>query len=178
MITAHVFIAASLDGFIARKDHTLDWLPQEKVEGEDPGYDTFIESVEGLIMGRASFKNVLSFGDWPYQKPVIVLSKTLTDNDIPKELKNKVEISQLSPEKIMQSVQDRGWKRVYVDGGQVVQSFIRAGLIEDLIITFIPILIGDGQRLFGPVSKDINLKLINSKAFGSGMVQNQYKIIS
>src|SRR5690606_37246377 len=78
MTTGHVFIATSLDGFIARKNHALDWLPQEKTEGEDLGYETFVSSVDGLIMGRGTFEKVLTFGSWPYEKPVIVLSKTLT----------------------------------------------------------------------------------------------------
>lgn len=177
MITGHVFLATSLDGFIARKNHELDWLPQEKTEGEDLGYETFIDSVDGLVMGRGSFEKILTFGHWPYQKPVIVLSNSLTKNDIPAELEGKVRISNLSPKEIMKSLNAEGWKRVYVDGGQIVQSFIKAFLIKDLIITVIPILIGDGRRLFGMVDEDINLKLINSRAFPSGMVQNHYKIL-
>ncbi len=100
-MTGHVFVATSLDGFIARKNHALDWLPQEKAEGEDLGYETFISSVDGLIMGRGTFEKVLTFGDWPYQKPVIVLSKTLTQDAIPDELEGKVRVSQLSPREIM-----------------------------------------------------------------------------
>ncbi len=104
MTTGHVFVATSLDGFIARKDHALDWLPQEKIEGEDHGYETFISSVDGLIMGRGTFEKILTFGDWPYPKPVIVLSKTLTQDVIPAELEEKVRLSQLSPKEIMKSL--------------------------------------------------------------------------
>ena len=132
MATGHVFVATSFDGFVARKNHALDWLPQQESEGEDLGYETFIASVDGLIMGRGTFEKILTFGHWPYQKPVIVLSKTLTQDDIPAELEGKVRISQLTPKEIMESLNKEGWKRVYVDGGLIVQSFIKAGLIEDI----------------------------------------------
>jgi len=178
MTTGHVFIATSLDGFIARTNHALDWLPQQKIEGEDLGYETFLASIDGLIMGRGSFENILTFDEWPYQKPVVVLSKTLTQDDIPNELAGKVRISQLTPKAIMESLHKEGWKRAYVDGGLIVQSFIRAGLIDDMVVTLIPILIGDGRRLFGMVDDDVDLKLTSSQAFHtSGMVQNHYKIM-
>lgn len=178
MTTGHVFVATSLDGFIARKDHALDWLPQEKTEGEDLGYETFVSSVDGLIMGRGTFEKVLTFGDWPYQKPVIVLSKTLTQDAISGNLEGKVRLSQLSPRGIMRTLAEEGWKRVYVDGGQVIQSFLQEGLIEDIVITLIPILIGGGIRLFGKTDRDVNLKLVASRAFpSSGMAQNHYKVL-
>jgi len=178
MTTGHVFIATSLDGFIARKDHALDWLPQEKIEGEDSGYEAFISSVDGLIMGRGTFEKVLTFGDWPYQKPVVVLSHILTQDSIPDELEGKVRISKLSPKEIMKTLAEEGWKHVYVDGGQIVQSFLKEGLIEDMVITLIPILIREGIRLFGKTDGDVNLKLVTSQAFpSSGMVQNHYKVL-
>ncbi len=144
MVTGHVFIATSLDGFVARMDHSIDWLVKQKTEGQDLGYEDFIASVDGLIMGRGSFKNILTFGDWPYQKPVFVMSKSLTQNDVPQALTESVRVTQLDPQELMESLTKDGWTRVYVDGGQVVQSFIRAGLIEDMTITLIPILIGKG----------------------------------
>ena len=178
MISGHVFIATSLDGFIARKNNELDWLPQEKVEDEDTGFEKFMDSVDGLVMGSGTFKTVLSFGDWPYTKPVVVLSNSLSQEDIPSELSGKVRISNLAPEEIVKELEKEGWMRTYVDGGLVVQSFIRAGLIEDIIVTIIPVLIGEGRSLFGSLEKDIQLKLIRSQAFGSGMVQNHYQIIN
>lgn len=177
MITGHVFIATSLDGFIARKDHSLDWLPQEEADGEDSGYDTFVGSVDGLILGRGSFETVLGFGFWPYEKPVIVLSQSLTENDIPRELTSKVRLSSSSPTQIMKELELEKWQRAYIDGGQIVQSFLRENLIEDLIISTIPILIGEGIPLFGKLQRDIRLQLINSKTFSTGMIQNHYKIL-
>lgn len=178
-ITGHVFIAMSLDGYIARNDHALDWLPQEENKGEDMGYESFMETIDVLVMGSSSFKNILSFGiEWPYKKPVFILSKSLDESSIPKELKECVQISNQTPKDLMKSLFAKGLKRVYVDGGLVVQSFIKDDLIKDFIITTIPILIGEGRKLFGQTNSDIHLKLIRSKAFKSGIVQNHYEILS
>jgi dihydrofolate reductase len=95
-ITGHVFIATSLDGFVARNtdnpETKLDWLMKQDTVGEDHGYDDFIESVDGLVMGRGSFETLLGFEGWPYGKPVIVVSQSLTKSDIPDELSDKVEL--------------------------------------------------------------------------------------
>ena len=171
MITGHVFIATSLDGFVARKDHQIDWLIKQKTSGEDYGYDDFMKSVDGIVMGSGSYKTVLTFGDWPYKKPVVIMSKTLVQSDIPEELKDKVNLTDLDPPELMESLQKDGWSCAYIDGGKVVQSFIRYGLIEDFILTTVPILIGSGIRLFGEINSDIDLSLIDSKPLKSGLVQ-------
>jgi len=172
--TGHVFIATSLDGFIARRDHSLDWLMKQPVQKEDHGYEAFMASVDGLIMGRASFQTVARFPDRPYAKPVVVLSQTLRDGDIPDHLLGKVRLSRAAPVALMAQLQAGGWKRACVDGGRVIQSFLRDGLIADMVVTTIPILIGDGVRLFGPLSGDIDLRLLNSRSFPSGLVSNHY----
>jgi dihydrofolate reductase len=177
MPTGHVFMATSLDGFVARKDHSLDWLMKQNTDGEDHGFDDFMASVDGLIMGSGSFKTVLAFESWPYQKPVIVMSHSLVENDIPAELESKVRLTQLSPQELILSLVKEGWKRAYVDGGKLVQSFIRAGLVQDMTITSVPVLIGEGVRLFGSIDDDIDLELIGSKSFNSGLVQNHYRLI-
>ena len=177
MITTHVFIATSLDGFIARKNRSLDWLPQEETDGENSGYDAFMDSVDGLIMGRGSFKTILTFGFWPYKKPVVVLSQSLAQADIPADLQSKVRLSKSSPTQILEELKQEGWQHVYVDGGLIVQSFLKAGLIEDLIISVIPVLIGEGLSLFGPLEQDIHLELLNSKSFSTGMIQSHYKVL-
>ena len=177
MTTGHVFIATSLDGFVAREDHQIDWLMKQNTRGEDHGYDDFIGSVDGIVMGRGSYENVLTFGEWPYEKPVVVMSKRLTQSDIPAELKDKVNLTDFEPPDLMQSLRTDGWSRAYVDGGKVVQSFVRCGLIEDVILTTVPILIGTGRRLFGEIDHDIDLDLIGSTSFKSGLVQNHYRIL-
>ena len=176
MTTGHVFIATSLDGYVAREDHQIDWLIKYDSNGEDHGYDAFIADKDCLVMGRGSYETVRGFSEWPYNIPVIVMSKSLSQNDIPIELKDKIEISTSSPAELMQALENRGWKKAYIDGGKLVQSFIREGFVTDLCITTIPILIGNGISLFGHINADIDLELKNSQSFQTGMVQSLYAI--
>jgi len=169
-------MAMSLDGYIARADGDLDWLMKQKTESEDHGYDSFMSSVDGLIMGRGSFEKILTFDDWPYQKPVVVMSRTLRDTDIPDELRNKAALSSLEPNELMQELGSKGWQRAYVDGGRIVQSFLRAGLISDITVTHIPILIGQGLPLFGQLDRDINLEHLETRSFPSGLVSSKYRV--
>lgn len=171
-----VTMAMSLDGFIAREDHSLDWLMRQNMDGEDHGFEEFFASIDGMIMGSGSLKTVLKFGEWRYATPVIVLSQSMKQADLPEELTDKVEISDKSPKGIMDKLAERGWNRVYVDGGKVVQSFLREGLISEITVAHIPILIGSGIRMFGELNNDIDLDMIESKSFPSGIVKSRYKI--
>ncbi|MFW8594135.1 dihydrofolate reductase family protein [Cribrihabitans neustonicus] len=178
MTTGHVFIATSLDGYVARQDHSLDWLTRQPgTSDEESGFAAFMDSVDGLVMGTGSFRNVLGFGQWPYSKPVIVLSSSLTSGDVPGHLQDKVRLSRASPAGLMQELQQEGWRRAYIDGGRLVQSFLRQELIADLTITTVPVLIGSGIPLFGPLDSDIGLELMASRRLGTGMVQNTYRIV-
>ena len=176
MTTGHVFIATSLDGCVARADHRLDWLTKQPTDGDDLGYDAFMDSVDGIVMGRGSYETVLSFGEWPYAKPVVVMSRTLSQADIPAELQGKVRLVDLDPPQLMASLHEDGWSRAHVDGGKVVQSFVRCGLIEDFVLTTIPVLIGEGIRLFGEIDMDVDLDLISVESFPSGLVQSRYRV--
>ncbi|MBO6504121.1 MAG: dihydrofolate reductase family protein [Kordiimonadaceae bacterium] len=177
MITGHVMMAITLDGFVARKDHSIDWLIKQNTSGEDYGYDGFEAGIDVIVMGSGSFRTVLGFGEWPYKKPVVVLTSSMTTADIPANLQGKVELSNLPPTEIMALLENRGCKRVYVDGGAVVQSFLRDGLVLDMRITLVPILIGDGIRLFGNIAADIDLKLMHAKPYPSGLVSTLYEVI-
>lgn len=170
-------MAMSLDGFVARQDFGLDWLMKQMTEGEDHGHAVFMDSIDGLVMGSGSFRTALSFGHWPYEKPVIVMSKTLKPDDIPVELRDKVILSEQTPRQVMASLSKRGWQRVYVDGGKIIQSFLRDGLIADMTVTIAPILIGAGKRMFGELDADIDLQLLDTKSFPSGLVTTKYEII-
>ena len=97
MPTGHIMMAMSLDGFVARSDHTLDWLEKQSTEGEDHGFEAFQESVDVIVMGSGSFRTVLGFGEWPYVKPVVVLSRSMASDDVPENLRDKVEITSLKP---------------------------------------------------------------------------------
>ncbi len=177
MTSGHVFIAISLDGFIARGNHEIDWLTELDTGNDDFGYGKFIETVDGIVMGRRTYEKVLTLGDWQYSKPVIVMSKSMSQEDVHPELADKVSMTNLDPCEIMDVLQAKGWNRVYVDGGQVVQAFLQAGLIQDMVLTVAPVLIGDGIRLFGSVDEDVNLELVDVRQFASGMVQAQYRIV-
>ncbi|MGR3616480.1 MAG: dihydrofolate reductase family protein [Paracoccaceae bacterium] len=143
---------------------------------EEGGFEPFMGSVDGLIMGAGSFRTVLGFGEWPYSKPVVVVSNSLTEADIPDNLIGKVQLRIGTPTEIMRSVSGQGWDRVYVDGGALVRSFLRDGLIEDLTLTFVPILIGEGISLFGPLETDIDLELVDATPLPSGMLKTFYRV--
>ena len=149
MTTGHVFIATSLDGFIARPDGGLDWLEQANAAGEDHGYEAFVAGIDGLVMGRATFEVALGFTPWPYDKPIIVLSATLEETGIPARLRDQVSIARSVAEARADAAR-RGWRRAYVDGGATIRSFLRAGAIADMVITRIPVLLRSGLPLFGP----------------------------
>lgn len=176
MPTGHCFMALSLDGFVARPDHALDWLTKQPTGPEDHGYDAFIAGMDGLVMGSGSFRTALGFPDWPYAKPVVVLSRTLTPSDIPAALAAKVRISSQTPQVLMAELDAMGWTRAYVDGGRLIHSFLAAGLVQDMTLTLIPILIGDGLRMFGPLTRDIDLTLTQATPFPSGLVQLRYLV--
>lgn len=177
-MSGHVMMATSLDGFVARADHQLDWLMKQNTKGEDHGYDDFIASIDVIVMGSNSFRTVLSFEDWPYDKPVIVLSQSLKSADIPKPLAKKVEVLNHTPLALMDELNARNMKRAYIDGGALVRSFLAEGLIATMHITIVPILIGDGVPLFGALPRDVDLHLEKSEAFASGLVGLHYRVLS
>ncbi|HEV2572668.1 dihydrofolate reductase family protein [Methylocella sp. CPCC 101449] len=176
MITGHVFIATSLDGFIARRDGSIDWLLSRDDPNENHGYQDFIKDIDGLVMGRGSFEGIAASEPWPYDRPVVVLSKTLASSPVPSHLTDRVRFVDMTPKAAMEMLAMEGWRRVYVDGGQIVQSFIRERLIADMVVTQIPVLIGEGRQLFGPIDSDIPLIHVTTKAFPSGLVQSVYRI--
>lgn len=168
---ASVFIASSLDGFIARKDGGLDWLDEYT---EDHGYTKFMKSVDALVMGRKTFEKVLTFPGWSCPKPVIVLSTKKVR--VPKRLAGAVEVMSGSPRRILERLARRGMKDVYVDGGKTIQGFLRAGLIGRMIVTTVPKLLGSGIPLFGPLARTVSLNVKKTRRFKSGLVQNEYEI--
>jgi dihydrofolate reductase len=177
-IKASVFIATSLDGFIARPDGTIDWLNQANAvvpPGEDCGYKAFIETVDVLVMGRNTFEQVLSFVEWPYGTlRVVVLSRR--GIAVPETLKPTVSTSAEPPELLSTRLAAEGARHLYVDGGQTIQSFLNAGLLHEITITVIPILLGAGIPLFGPLQSDIALKHVSTHAYPFGFVQSKYSV--
>jgi dihydrofolate reductase len=171
---ASVFIGTTVDGFIARRDDRLDFLPPGG--GEPHGYDEFIATVDALVVGRKTFEVVLAFPEWPYgEKLVIVLSDKKLD--LAKVRDGVVEQMAGTPEEVVAKLSARGLKHIYVDGGITVQRFLRAGLIQQLTITRVPVLIGDGIPLFGALPRDIKLRHIATHSYASGLVKTQYEVI-
>ena len=171
-----VFIACSLDGYIAQEDGGLDWLnelPNPSVG--DAGFSAFIDSIDAIVMGRKTFEKVLSFDvPWPYSKKVFVLSKTL--NQVRSDLKDRVEIVQGEIPQLVKSLNQRGFERLYVDGGKAVQSFLNEQLIDEMTVSLVPVILGNGIPLFDQVPK-IKLQLLSSMAFDNGLVQIRYRVL-
>lgn len=172
-----VFIASSLDGFIARSDGDVGWLddPDYVIEGEDFGYNTFMQPIDAIIMGRGTFEKVLSFGKWPYEKPVIVLSSR--KNLIPDHLMKRVRLLGGHPSQVLELLSREGFNNLYIDGGNTIQRFLQAGLINDITITTIPVLLGSGISLFGELEEDLQLHLLSNKEFPNGFIQTMYQPI-
>lgn len=177
-IKCSVFIAASLDGFIARLDGDISWLTNSiyTIQSEDFGFAEFYSSIDTLVIGRKTYETALGFAEWPYaSKRVVVLSHTALS--IPSNLAGSIEWMSGSPTEVVQKLYESGARHVYVDGGQTIQGFLRASLIDEMTITTIPILLGGGIPLFGPVDQDILLQVITSHAYSNGFVQNKYKLV-
>lgn len=172
-----VFIATSLDGYIARRDGSIDWLLQANQSvpsGEDCGYGAFMETVDVLVMGRNTFEQVLGFEGWPYAgKRVVVLSHR--DVPVPPALRGTVSVTSAAPADLLQELAATGAQHVYLDGGQTIRGFLRDGLVDELIITTIPVLLGAGRPLFGSLSTDVQLDLVASRAWPFGFVQSRYR---
>ena len=171
---ASVFVGISVDGFMARTDGGLDFLPEGG--GEPHGYDEFMSTVDALVIGRKTYETVLGFGSWAYgKKPVFVLS---TRELAPSPAGALVQRMTGAPEEIVAKLGKLGVHHIYVDGGLTIQGFLRAGLIQRLIITRVPVLIGNGVPLFGAVAQDIRLKHIATRQYASGLVQSEYEVLA
>ncbi|MDO5644858.1 MAG: dihydrofolate reductase family protein [Dermabacter sp.] len=177
--TGRVFIGSSLDGYISRPDGAIEWLTDPEPgrnhaeigsTTEAAGWDLFFPSVDHLVMGRGTYEKVLTFDHWPFTgKRVIVLSTTLSPDDA------RVTVVR-SLNDAVQELAATDADQVYVDGGQVIQSFLREGLIDEITIGWAPVLIGSGRRLFGDLAEDVLLELVASHASADGMVHATYRI--
>ena len=168
---ASVFVGTSVDGFIARANGDLDFLPAGG--GEPHGYDEFIASVDTIVIGRNTFEIVLKFDEWPYgDKRVVVLSSRPLDLSV--VIGGVVEQMSGAPAEIVAKLAATGAQHLYIDGGITVQEFLRAGLIQRLIVTRVPVLIGQGIPLFGSLPHDIPLQHVATRQYPSGLVQSEY----
>ncbi|MEW9550609.1 dihydrofolate reductase family protein [Nonomuraea sp. NPDC050783] len=170
--TSSVFIGTSLDGFIAREDGDLGWLTSRgEAAGTDLGYQEFIDGIDAIVMGRGTYETGLSFDPWPYEgRDVAVLSTTLRPGADPRVTVHH-DLGAL-----VDALAERGAKNVYVDGGRTIRTFLRAGLIDRITITTVPVLLGTGRPLFGPVGGDVPLVHVSTRVLGAGVVQSTYEV--
>ena len=167
-----VFVGTSVDGFIARRNDELDFLPEGG--GEPHGYDEFFAGVDAIVIGRRTFETVLTFEEWPYgDKTVVVLSSGPLDLST---VSGAVERMDGPPAEIVSRLAARGMRHIYVDGGITIQRFLRAGLVQRLVITRVPVLIGEGIPLFGSLPRDVRLHHVATRHYPSGLVQSEYRI--
>jgi dihydrofolate reductase len=168
-----VFVGTSVDGFLARTNGQFDFLPEGG--GEEHGYEAFMASVDALVIGRKTYETVLGMPGWAYgKKPVFVLS---TRPLAPAPAGAVVERMSGEPAEIAGALDARGVRHAYVDGGITIQAFLRAGLIQRLVVTRVPVLIGSGIPLFGAVPRDIPLKHVATRQYVSGLVQSEYEVL-
>lgn len=170
-----VFIATSLDGFISDSNGGIEWLDTfSDINTIDTGYHAFVAGIDALVMGRATYEKVLSFGiEWPYEIPVFVLSNTLST--VAPEYEGKVFLLKGTVEEVLNQIHQAGYHRLYIDGGSVIQEFLRADQIDEMIITIIPILLGEGIPLFGSLPEPLVFECVQTKHFLDKVVQNHYK---
>ena len=171
-----VYIATSLDGFIAAEDDDLSWLSEiPNPDESDFGFNDFMSRVDALVMGRRTYDKVVSFGVWPYDKPVFVLSNTL--GSLPANPETRLEVISGDPESVIAQLTAKGYHNLYVDGGITIQSFLKRDLVDEMIITCVPVLLGSGIPLFGHLQHALKFSLEKTEALGAGLVKNHYKRI-
>lgn len=170
----HVFIATSLDGYIADKDNRVDWLHDiDNPHGDDCGFGAFISKMDALVMGRNTFDMVAGFeGDWPYPIPVYVCSRSL--HSVPEKLADKVQLLAGTPKQICEKLSSAGVNHLYVDGGNLIQQFLQAELIDEMTVSTMPILLGAGVPLFGQLNSPIKFKHLGTQCYLGAIVSNHY----
>jgi dihydrofolate reductase len=172
-----VYIATTVDGYLARDDGDVSWLDEYNQDpDEDYGFGSFFSSIDCLVMGRKTFEKVLSFDEWGYAgKHVVVLSHN--EVEIPQDLASSVECMSGSPFEIAERLTRRGFQHLYIDGGTTIQGFLAARLVDTLILTEVPLLLGSGISLFGDLAEEIPLQHVGTQQFSTGLVQSEYRVV-
>lgn len=170
----YVFVAKSLDGFIATKDGSTDWLTYPNPTKTDYGYNSFVSKIDAILMGRKSYEQILmSNKPYPYTKPVFVLSNTL--KTVPINLSDSLEIVSGPIPEIVKQLSDRGYNNIYIDGASTIQSFLKEELIDEMLITTVPIILGQGISLFGNLGTEIKFEHTKATRHENGLITCEYK---
>jgi dihydrofolate reductase len=169
-----IYVAISLDGYIARENGEIDWLMRiPNPEKSDYGFSDFMENIDAIIMGRKTFETVSNFDiEWPYSKPVFILSNSI--KSVPKQYEDKAEIINGDVNFIVDTLNYKGFKNLYIDGGKTIQSFLKLDLIDEVIITTIPIILGSGIPLFEKMEIEINFELKKTEILSKQLVKSTY----
>ncbi len=173
MISARVYIGTSLDGFIARVDGSFDWLSKFGDDDAVKSYQEFMSEIDVIVIGRGTFETVESFPDWPYERPVYVVSQSLSA--LPDRFEERAVLTGLEPRDLLAELASRGFRSAYVDGGRLIQSFLRQGLVDELTIARVPVLIGSGIPLFGPLDNDIEFEHLRTLEYPNGLIRSSYR---
>ena len=169
-----VYIATSLDGFIARKDGNIDWLMEvPNPDQSDYGFAEFMDRVDAILMGRSTYETVKDFRPWPYAKPVFVLSSK--HPEVPSELSSRVEVIGGELTSVLDSLNSKGIHNIYIDGGLTIQSFLKEDLVDEMVITRIPILLGSGIPLFGEMEQELKFDLAETEILNKDLVKSTYR---
>jgi dihydrofolate reductase len=172
-VTARVYIGTSLDGFIARPDGDIGWLIRFADDEAVAAYKQFSAGVDVIVIGRGTFEKVLEFDEWPYDKPVYLMSSTL--KTAPSGYQDKVTVICLTPSELLAHLSAAGFRSAYIDGGKLIQSFLAEDLIDELTIAKVPVLIGKGIPLFGDLDVDIEFAHKETRVSSNGIVRSYYK---
>jgi len=170
---ANVYIETSLDGFIAREDGDIDWLTPYANDDAIQAYEQFMIGIDAIVIGRGTFEKILTFPSWPYDKKTFILSSSL--KQLPDLLKDKATLLSINPKELLSHLSGLGFASVYIDGGKVIQRFLKDDLIDNLIISKVPVLIGNGIPLFGFLSADLQFTHLRTETQSNGLVRSYYK---
>jgi dihydrofolate reductase len=168
-----VYVGTSLDGFIARTNGEFDWLSQFANEEAIRAYEELISRIDAIVIGRGTFEKVLTFPSWPYDKKVFVLSTSI--KEAPAGIGKKVTILSMDPGALLSYLSSEGYSNIYIDGGKVIQTFLKEDLVNELIISQAPILIGSGIPLFGYLDHDLEFKHLRTDVCSNGLVRSYYE---
>jgi len=168
-----VYIGTSLDGFIARKDGDIDWLTQFADDEAIHAYEEFMNRIDAIVIGRGTFEKVLTFSSWPYEKKVFVLSNSI--KQLPGILRDKLILLSMTPEELVSYLSGMGFSSIYVDGGKVIQDFLKKDMIDEMIIAKAPLLIGSGIPLFNHIDTDLQFKHIRTAIQSNGLIRSYYE---
>lgn len=168
-----VYVGTSLDGYIAGKDGDIAWLSEFESKELFRSYAEFINGIDAIVIGRGTYETVLAYPTWPYDRKVFVLSTTI--KELPEKFKKKASLLSMNPKEVLDHLSAKGFSRVYVDGGRVIQSFLREDLIDEMIITKVPLLLGEGITLFGELTRKLRFVHVRTEVYSNGLVQSQYE---